>query len=339
MVTLQRRRVQSSPNRVCRAFSLIELLVVVAILALLVAILGPSLNKTMMHARATKCATNLRRISEAVISRQTREPNAVFFAPSWQQAMLPYVDHNEDIYVCTEYADDDEGATETALTELVYFQVKAGNNTYQVELTEGTQVVKLNESQFQQAKAAGWLSDAGSSDHMPRDKWKYIDDGTGVYWLCMEDFGSDMDYKDVMTRVTDRNDGTTELLLTSGFTGHRNSLMSKIDNSEIVYIGSRNQGKTHAVETGSAKTSYGMNMEAPNILKDGSKMLVMDYNWIVARASHDWSKQEGEIKGVPNFARHMGKMNVLLAGQEVIRMSPDEVDPGDSINMMSLWMP
>ncbi len=69
------------------------------------------------------------------------------------------------------------------------------------------------------------------------------------------------------------------------------------------------------------------------------KLLIMDYNWIVAKSSHDWRKQEGEIKGVPEFARHMGKINVLLTGQEVVTLRPEQIDPGNYVNLTTLWMP
>jgi len=340
MVTLQRRRVQSRPGRVCGAFTIIELLVVVAIIALLVAILGPSLNRTITLAKTAKCGTNLKRIGEAVASLQINEPNTVMFAGSWQSALLPYVDHNRDIYVCTEYAEDDEAAGEVALTELVYFQVQKGSSKYKVELNENPYMVKLNQTQFDDARAKGLLGNGNESNNFPRNQWKYIDDGTGVYWLCMEDYGGDWDFKDVMCRVSDEGDGTTKLHMISGFTGHRNSLMSKVDGSEIVHIGSnQTQGKDHSVETGSTKTSYGMNAQVADILSNSSRMLVMDYSWIVARSSHDWSRQDGEVKGVPVFARHMGKINVLLTGQEVVTLRPEELDPGNFVNLTSLWMP
>lgn len=91
-----------------KAFSLIELLVVLAIIGSLSAILLPAIGKARGNARRTQCANNLRQIGMAV-SMFTDDHN--FKLPLtldggtslyWFQSIAPYLD-DSDVLQCPDY--------------------------------------------------------------------------------------------------------------------------------------------------------------------------------------------------------------------------------------------
>ena len=68
------------------AFTVVELLVVVAIIALLVGLIGPSIQYSIRRAQSTKCATQLRGIGVALLSDATDNGGLL---PEVNQAALP----------------------------------------------------------------------------------------------------------------------------------------------------------------------------------------------------------------------------------------------------------
>ena len=70
-------------HRARRGFTLVELLVVIGIIAVLIGMLLPSLNKARQQAMTAKCLSNLRSIGHA-INLYAAEQNG-FLVPGWVQ--------------------------------------------------------------------------------------------------------------------------------------------------------------------------------------------------------------------------------------------------------------
>jgi prepilin-type N-terminal cleavage/methylation domain-containing protein len=98
-------RPPARPRRgAARAFSLIELLVVVAIIAVLIGIVSASLAKARTTAEAVDCVARLRQIALGfhlyANDNKGRLPDPFANGTTWEQSLAPYVSRYPTVFRC-----------------------------------------------------------------------------------------------------------------------------------------------------------------------------------------------------------------------------------------------
>jgi prepilin-type N-terminal cleavage/methylation domain-containing protein/prepilin-type processing-associated H-X9-DG protein len=251
-----------------RGFTLLELLIVVAVIGVLLTLLVPTLFKTWVVADHTRCTTNLYYLSHAIAMRWSEPmlgPMSGLRTRSWPSQLLPYLETGATCFVCPgasgeEYlvADQtlgggEEGSSSSSssgggqgtpdpmpsagyppFSDLAELRIGAGT-AYQ-PMDAGPWTLKLSEEQAQAARAVGYLGkDGGATTGMKIRSYMDTTYKPGAdpytYYLCFEDgiaTGGDQDFQDTVIRVADKRNGTYELTVSGATAGHH-AIVSKPD--------------------------------------------------------------------------------------------------------------
>ena len=190
-------------RRVSRAFTLVELLVVIGIIALLISILMPALNKARKQANAVKCQSNMKQIGQSLIMYAEQHKGKAlpvwpwsWHQPVWsgavpnytwdvgyQEFLGPWINKNKEVFRCPDrpelaYISQPITALETEggyAVDYAFNETGWSASPYEGYLCDGRPLAKIKNSAMKV-----WVAEA-SNVAPERNGWQvsYSDDGSG----------------------------------------------------------------------------------------------------------------------------------------------------------------
>ncbi len=305
-------------------FTLVEMMVVVAVIILLVSILLPSFNAVYAIARQAQCAKNLNQIRVAIASMGARNEishTGELAVSGWRSQLETYLSNSLEVMICPEGF-----STRLADDVLANYALRtcSGNTfLYNMPLAEGPACLKRSVSNH------GQFFELAFED---------IRTSTG-------DASGDKDFNDVVLTVQITAD-TAKITLKSFGGGYHWSLVDPDDNILMNDVGKSGPGagEFYLVTGVSGKFSYGINSLLSDFGPTDRKILLMDYPNDILRIAgtdeiHDnwvsWLEPDGQYE----FARHRGRVNVAMVDGSVAPMYPRDIDPTDLELREKYWKP
>ena len=327
----------------CKAFTLVELLVVIVILGLLLALLLPAGQRAWAVARFTICRNNLYHIYQtfgtaAADARLTSTGGKTLFFPkpdAWWVTAIKYSE-TSNILTCPE--SDEKVAVQATgdgnpLSRLIYvhkprnFQVPFDDPAHQG-------FGHMNLGTWKGSDARGEYIEIGLNDNVPisEDYWNDWESHDGIIRIYLDVGG------ETIAKLMRYSCGEYNCVLFDGkplFTGPGDPEGVNDPSSEMYgWLGGSSKVDMEVSLGATGVCSYGMAKGAELFGTGHHKILVMDYDKSIVdptiSASHDLLLKAG---------RHMGKINILFTDGSILSFGPTEIDPLIPRNKAYFWSP
>jgi prepilin-type N-terminal cleavage/methylation domain-containing protein/prepilin-type processing-associated H-X9-DG protein len=336
-----------------KAFTLVELLVVVAIISLLVILFLPNLTAIKSVARASLCRNNLHQLQAACLAYEGREVRenriATRYPPAdyWPSPAPMLAVADAGLYICPE--DNASSGSATVAGSWSSTDTNAPSDPPPVVPTSfQSQLAQLH---FHTQPGLDVPFDSRNYDCHVKD---YSD--RTEYWF--EDLGMNGDnWSDAAFAIT-KAAPRKLVWMPQAACGYRNQLMM---GSVVLMQDCRHwtQGDllnlandkantdpndpnpnpdpgntTYAFTLAGGATNYGINFKVGGAAVKSGTVVLLDYLYLKANDTEDMTTSLKD----PRSARHRGRMNVLLADGAVLLMSPSQLDPAYP-DTADLWDP
>jgi prepilin-type N-terminal cleavage/methylation domain-containing protein/prepilin-type processing-associated H-X9-DG protein len=308
-----------------RAFTLVELLVVISIIGILMSLLMPAVQQARNAARRIECANHLHNIGIAyykyLASKSGRGGGASrgVSAPGWVATLTPYLEGQGGTFLCPM------------------------NGTRSPTVSGNPPILKLTRNPGGEHD----IPCAPDPLHCRVIQGTY---GTVPFTLDFEwtgpgDVGA-ADWNDAHLLFEDAGNGlvrvTNSAVDNGGSTGTGTFSGVCVDgNGRTIFSYGANDGPG-AVGTctwNGVATDYGINCLSRGFMSDSSKVLVLEYDQAIASVVAVDPANVTDVYSTHVQPRHDGTLNVLFGDGSVSNVTPQEIDPTVASIRLSRWLP